>query len=151
MGQLQGNKIKQLTRDVPNLSCIETLCTKEHAQRLNECLGGDSAIKLPLRVFIQVNTSGEGQKSGIGVPNGTDTVLSLAEFIRDQCPNLLISGLMTIGSAEHYDGDNPDFSRLHSLRRQLADDLKVTEDSLELSMGMSADFEQAVNTLQIGR
>lgn len=53
---------------------------------------------------------------------------------------------MTIGSweASHAEGENPDFLRLKDSRRLLAKLLEIKEEELELSMGMSADFVDAI-------
>ena len=54
---------------------------------------------------------------------------------------------MTIGSwgASHDPSKpNPDFTQLKQTRKELARILEISEDDLELSMGMSADFVQAV-------
>ena len=55
---------------------------------------------------------------------------------------------MTIGAYD-YDvsqGPNPDFLKLVSCRKTICDEISLKEQELELSMGMSADFEQAVST-----
>ena len=70
---------------------------------------------------------------------------SLAEYIIKQCPNLNLSGLMTIGA---YDRDpsttNPDFVSLVECKERLCNELNLEWESIELSMGMSSDFEQAI-------
>lgn len=138
IGALQGNKLKALAT-VPNL-IIETLDSPEKARRLNVLLerAGRSS---PVKVLVQVNTSGEGGKRGVG-PG--EPVLSLARLIRSECPHLCLAGLMTIGSVGQSQaaGENPEFSLLAACRRDLAAHLDL--DDMELSMGMSADFEQAV-------
>ena len=47
----------------------------------------------PLPVFVQVNTSGEESKYGVEPPQ----VVELARHVHQQCPNLRLAGLMTIG------------------------------------------------------
>lgn len=70
--------------------------------------------------------------------------------MRDACPHLRLLGLMTIGSwdASHAEDGalNPDFEALKKVRADVAAGLGLEgeEDGLELSMGMSADFAQAV-------
>jgi pyridoxal phosphate enzyme (YggS family) len=128
---------------------LETLSTTKLADKLQkelEGLGGDSK----LRVYLQVNTSGEDSKSGVDpLGDGADAsapLATLAIHVRDACPCLQIAGLMTIGSweASHTEGENPDFTMLKASRTRLAAILGVEEGSLELSMGMSADFAEAV-------
>lgn len=98
---------------------------------------------------MQVNTSGEDAKSGVEPLTAADAstpLALLAAHVRDACPNLTIAGVMTIGSwdASHAEGENPDFIALKGTRGHLAALLGVPETSLELSMGMSSDFVEAV-------
>ena len=67
----------------------------------------DSIDEGPLRVFVQVNTSGEASKSGME-PNSAD-LLQLCRTIRsdDECPNLRLQGLMTIGALAQSQQANP--------------------------------------------
>lgn len=88
---------------------------------------------------MQVNTSGEESKYGV---EPSDTV-ALARHIHEECPHLTLAGLMTIGQPD-YSSRPENFTRLSEIRAQVADALKVPADSLELSMGMSGDFEQAI-------
>ena len=55
-------------------------------------------------------------------------------------------GLMTIGSFDHdlSEGPNPDFQCLLKCREQICDSLGLQQNSVELSMGMSHDYEHAV-------
>ena len=45
---------------------------------------------------------------------------------------------------DHSPGQNPDFLKLIALRKEVAEILGTEEHSLELSMGMSNDFEEAI-------
>jgi uncharacterized pyridoxal phosphate-containing UPF0001 family protein len=98
-----------------------------------------------LNVHVQVNTSGEASKSGC--PPGADT-LALCRAIISDCPGLNLLGLMTIGaiarSRASADDDNEDFLALRAQRDLVAADLGWDPARLELSMGMSDDFENAV-------
>lgn len=86
----------------------------------------------------------------------------LALHLLQECPNLRLRGLMTIGSVESSQGageSNPDFEELVRSRDGLLEVLervkeekgvseKVDEckrEGLELSMGMSGDFAQAIS------
>lgn len=137
---MQGNKLKALLT-VPNLT-IETLDSPEKARKLNSLLERVSHSPT-VNVFIQVNTSGEEEKRGIA-PG--EPVLALARLILNECSHLRLVGLMTIGSVErsHGAGVNPEFDLLAACRQDLATHLGL--GGLELSMGMSADFEQAVSS-----
>jgi pyridoxal phosphate enzyme (YggS family) len=115
----------------------------------------------PLNVYIQVNTSDEDAKSGLPVLDSTSTpsspLVELANHVIDSCPGLKLLGLMTIGSydASHDSSHpNPDFTALRQTREQLLRLLNRSDLELELSMGMSADFVQAVkegsNSVRVG-
>jgi len=104
---------------------------------------GEKAAKL--NIHIQVNTSGEDSKSGAS-PSETP---ALCAHVREHCPHLQLLGLMTIGAIARSQASTPetvneDFVKLAEVRREVAKELKMEEGELELSMGMSADFEAAI-------
>ena len=70
--------------------------------------------------------------------------VKLAQFIIAKCPALEFRGLMTIGKMEADKDDLADFKLLAELRQKMATELKIEEPSLELSMGMSRDYEEAI-------
>ena len=54
---------------------------------------------------------------------------------------------MTIGdvnNSKRSDDNNPDFDTLLAIRDKVCDELKLERNTLELSMGMSSDYETAV-------
>ncbi|RKP08949.1 hypothetical protein THASP1DRAFT_29245, partial [Thamnocephalis sphaerospora] len=140
IGGLQSNKCKTLA-GIPNLWAVETLDSRKRAQLLDHaCMQVERAE--PLRVFVQVNTSGEESKSGVT----TEEAEQLCGFIHEYCPHLQLAGLMTIGAPDRElaEGEiNPDFASLRQCRDQIVAHLKLNE--LELSMGMSNDFAQAID------
>lgn len=140
IGNCQSNKSKDLMR-CPNLAMMETIVSQKLAKKLNSHAG--SVEKLP--VMIQVNTSGEANKNGLE----PDESVECAQFIQKECPNLKFVGLMTIGDignslAASDKGENPDFAKLRETRALVAKELNLAESDIELSMGMSSDFEEAV-------
>ncbi|XP_022708276.1 pyridoxal phosphate homeostasis protein-like isoform X2 [Varroa jacobsoni] len=141
IGRLQSNKVKQLAK-VPGLWAVETVATPKVADSLNS--SWESAQRgepHKLNVMVQVNTSGEEQKGGVEMSE----VVDLARHIREKCPRLSLLGLMTIGFADVQPGtENPDFAALAKCRNMVAEALGIEHEVLELSMGMSADFEQAI-------
>ena len=143
---------------IPNLFCIETLTSIKSANHLHTTLSSLSPPRsTPLNVFLQINTSGEESKSGL-TPLLSDSsesnteVLDVAKHILKECPTLRLKGLMTIGSWDNSssggEDENPDFKALKQTREALMSRLKeeegVDEFELELSMGMSNDFEKAI-------
>lgn len=117
---------------------VETVDTEKLASKLNAAVEGAGRSRLP--VFIQVNTSGEESK--YGVEPGADCV-KLAQYIAKDCPNLQLAGLMTIGMPD-YTSRPENFSCLSQCRKDVAEAVGVSENDLELSMGMSGDFEAAI-------
>ena len=98
-----------------------------------------------LGVHVQVNTSGEETKSGVH----PDQAPELCRYIRDACPHLRLRGLMTIGAiarskATTAETENEDFVCLRDTRDRVARELGLDVHALELSIGMSEDFEGAV-------
>lgn len=93
---------------------------------------------------MQVNTSGEASKSGC---EPGDATISLCRAV-EAAPHLNLLGLMTIGAIARSvettpENENEDFVRLREQRDLVAAELKLDRE-LELSMGMSEDFEGAV-------
>ncbi|KAK4689242.1 PLP dependent protein, partial [Tremellales sp. Uapishka_1] len=158
VGSLQSNKAK-LAASVPNLFVLETLSSIKVADLLEKSLPSERTA--PLNVYIQINTSSEESKSGLpplSSASKSDTsseVVDLAIHVLTACPKLKLLGLMTIGSFEaSHDPSkpNPDFTCLKETRKELVRILSEkniegrpkAESELELSMGMSAEFVQAV-------
>ncbi|OWZ29437.1 YggS family pyridoxal phosphate enzyme [Cryptococcus neoformans C23] len=152
IGSLQSNKSK-LAASVPNLFILETLSSTKVADLLQKSLPPSRQSKL--NVYLQVNTSGEDSKSGLSpLPSNSAELVDLAVHVIEKCPGLKLLGIMTIGSwdASHDPTKpNPDFECLKRTRAELAKALAEKgvqgapkEDELELSMGMSADFVQAI-------
>ncbi|XP_062077624.1 uncharacterized protein LOC133782365 [Humulus lupulus] len=137
VGHLQSNKVKSLLAGVPNISMVEGVHSEKIANHLDNAVS--SLARNPLKVLVQVNTSGEPSKSGVD-PSG---VVELAKHVKLHCPNLLFSGLMTIGMPD-YTSTPENFRTLSNCRLEVCKTLGLTEEQCELSMGMSGDFEQAI-------
>jgi len=123
IGPLQTNKVKDA---VALFDCIETLDREKLALKLAEEM---AAQNRDLPCFIQVNTGEEEQKAGI-LPEYAG---EFHDYCRYEC-GLDVRGLMCIPPL-----DEP--PALHfALLKKLADGLGL----VDLSMGMSADFEKAI-------
>ena len=138
IGHLQSNKAKALVEGVPSLTMVETIDSEKLANKLDAAVGG--AGRPPLTVFVQVNTSGEESKYGV---DPGEACVSLAKHIANTCPNLKLAGLMTIGMPD-YSSRPENFECLAQCRKEVAAAVGVPADQLELSMGMSGDFEAAI-------
>ncbi|KAL2473467.1 putative pyridoxal phosphate-dependent enzyme [Forsythia ovata] len=137
IGNLQSNKVKPLINGVPNLAMVETVDDEKIANHLDRIVG--SIGRKPLRVMVQVNTSGEESKHGVD-PAGC---VELAKHVTLGCPNLEFSGLMTIGMLD-YTSTPENFKMLAKCRSDVCKALGIAEEHCDLSMGMSGDFELAI-------
>ncbi|KAI0347805.1 hypothetical protein BDW22DRAFT_1349870 [Trametopsis cervina] len=150
IGTLQSNKAKSLAQ-TPNLYAVQTLTSSKAASALDKHL---PASRPRLNVFLQVNTSGEDNKSGLPPlsPSSTSTeakeakeakegeLTALARHVLTSCPRLRLLGLMTIGSlAESLSGteENSDFGRLAATRDVLQEVLRT-----EFPLGEEGDGER---------
>lgn len=145
IGGLQTNKCKDLAKNIPNLYAVETIDTIKKAKKLNDVRKQMIDAKTPgfgnVGVLIQVNTSGEEQKSGCEPGEELD---ELVRVILEECHSVDFHGLMTIGSyaVSHGEGENQEFKLLAELKEHL--EQKFNLPNLQLSMGMSGDYQQAV-------
>ncbi|XP_061363916.1 uncharacterized protein LOC133307423 isoform X2 [Gastrolobium bilobum] len=137
IGHLQSNKVKSLLSGVPNLAMVEGVDNQKMANHLDRAVS--TLGRNPLKVLVQVNTSGEESKSGIDPSN----CVELAKHVKLSCPNLEFSGLMTIGMLD-YTSTPQNFQTLSNCRTEVCKALELDEEQCELSMGMSGDFELAI-------
>ncbi|CAO3631978.1 unnamed protein product [Cunninghamella blakesleeana] len=137
IGHLQSNKCKTVAA-IPNLFAVETVDSIKKADTLNKaCISCER--KDPLRVFVQINTSNEEAKSGIEPTKSAE----VCKHIKNNCSHLQLHGLMTIGMFGRDPSEtNPDFECLVDCKKQVESELKDID--LELSMGMSGDYLQAL-------
>jgi len=134
IGHLQRNKAKKAAEI---FDVIQTIDDLETAQALNQGAGDLGKI---LGVMIQINPSGEPQKSGIPEAK-TASMIGLVQSLQ----NLRLLGLMTM--PPFFDNPNaakPFFRRLRELRDDLIRSGVLNPLSNELSMGMTGDFEVAI-------
>jgi pyridoxal phosphate enzyme (YggS family) len=135
IGHLQANKVR---RAVKLFDILHTLDSVSLAHRLDRSCAEEGRTELP--VLIQVDLAGEETKSGVAP---TD----LAEIVRivNQCSRLRLQGLMTLPPFfEDAEQVRPFFKRLRELRDELQTTGSFGERYGELSMGMTHDFEVAI-------
>lgn len=138
IGHLQRNKCNLLT-SVLNLWAVETVDSDKLASQLNSSWKRREYGRR-LKVFVQVNTSAEDSKGGCS----PSAVPELVRHIVSTCDGLEFCGLMTIGREGHDGCPNPDFECLVQCKRLISDQGIMKADDVELSMGMSADYEDAI-------
>ena len=126
IGRLQRNKVKHVIRVAHVVDSVDSLPL---AQALSQHALAQAGT---LSMLLQVNVDREPQKAGV-LPEAVPALVAAVRAL----PSLTLDGLMTIPRA----ADNPEQSR--SAFRALRG-LAVTEGLAELSMGMSGDFELAI-------
>ena len=131
IGHLQSNKVKYVAKFIDEFHALDSL---KLAEKLNHRLLLEQR-KIP--VFIQVNTSNEYSKFGVE----PEQALALI----DQCQQFTqfkIIGLMTLAI---HSQDAVEVRRCFQTLRVLRDQIqKIYPDVQRLSMGMSGDFEIAI-------
>jgi pyridoxal phosphate enzyme (YggS family) len=134
IGHLQRNKVRQI---LPVVSLIHSVDTLRLAEEINSSAG---RMGLRPRVLLQVNASNEPQK--YGVPVGAAT--HLAEQI-ETLPHLQLIGLMTMAPlTRDKELIRACFTRARELYYEMRGEKIVGKQFTELSMGMSSDYELAV-------
>jgi pyridoxal phosphate enzyme (YggS family) len=135
VGHLQTNKAR---RAVKLFDYIHSLDSVDLAQRLDDMCQTEGRAELP--VLIQINLGGEETKTGID-PHGLPELLGTVH----SCQRLQLIGLMTLPPYfENPDCARPYFKTLRELRDDLRAQGSFGEHAGELSMGMSHDFEIAI-------
>ena len=129
IGRLQRNKAREAIR---HFHWIETVDSVKLAQRLDSICEQEAKL---LPVLAQVNIGDEPQKGGVA----SEELEGLLEGIV-KLPQLQLKGLMCIPPAGGPAETRPYFARMRELFERHADAFGLSE----LSMGMSADFEVAI-------
>lgn len=134
IGHLQTNKVKDV---IGKFAYIHSLDRLSLAQELDKKA---RALDLSVQCFVQVNVSGEESKQGLSPEQLKPFLQTMAEY-----PNLDIVGLMTMAPFEYEaEQTRPVFRGLRTLRDEL-NQAAITKDPIRhLSMGMSNDFEVAI-------
>ena len=145
IGHLQTNKAKLVARFASEFQALDSLRVAEALERRLQAEGR------ALDVFVQVNTSGEASKYGL--PPG-----EVAAFLRalPAFPALRVRGLMTLALfSSEADRVRECFVLLRTLRDRLRQEAPKGIALDELSMGMSGDFEIAIEegatTVRVGQ
>ena len=135
VGHLQANKAR---RAVSLFDVIHSLDTVDLAQRLDRLCAEEGRTSLP--VLIQIDLGHEETKSGIDESELTHLVESLGPLTR-----LELIGLMTLPPFfDEPEQSRPFFRRLRELRDELNQRGAFGDRTGELSMGMTHDFEVAI-------
>jgi pyridoxal phosphate enzyme (YggS family) len=132
IGHLQSNKVKNAVHIFDRIDSVDSLGLAEEISKRCEMIGKT------MTVLLEVNVSGEGSKYGVK-PN---QALDLAQRVND-LPSIQLQGLMTMAPVmEEVQGTRPYFAKLRELRDQIQQSSGLHLP--DLSMGMSQDFEVAI-------
>jgi len=133
IGHLQTNKINKCLEWFDTLDSIDSL---KLAKKINKKLEIDDRV---LPALLEINTSGEPTKSGFDSENIDDLIACVDES------QLKVEGLMTVGPlTQEESAIRKSFRMLYALREKINDQLTTDKQLHELSMGMSSDFEIAI-------
>ncbi len=134
IGHLQTNKVKYIADKVCMIHSVDSLKLAKEINKRCEALGR------VMDVLVEVNCAGEESKSGVE-PGSAEALVC---DIINECPALRVRGLMTVApAAEDPEEVRPYFRQMRELMAEMNSRLEghILE---ELSMGMSHDFEIAI-------
>jgi pyridoxal phosphate enzyme (YggS family) len=134
IGHLQRNKIERTLPLVRLIHSVDSL-------RLLEALEREAARQArPVEALLEVNASGEANKHGFP-PEEVPSLLPKLAALRQ----VRVRGLMTMAAlTDDPEAARPTFAALRRLREALRGQVEPPHELRELSMGMTNDFEVAV-------
>lgn len=134
IGHLQTNKVKDV---IGKFAYIHSLDRPSLAAEIDKKA---AALGIEAKCFIQVNVSGEESKYGLA----PESLFSFAESLKSH-GNIRVVGLMTMAPLEaEPEATRPVFRGLRELRDELNRRSILPYEVTHLSMGMSNDFEVAI-------
>jgi hypothetical protein len=134
IGHLQRNKVKRALEIFQRLDAVDSI-------RLAEEISVRSTQRgVAARILIEVNTSGEERKFGVAPEGARELALRAS-----QMPNVAVEGLMTMAPfTEDMDVCRICFGKLREIAQRIRADESATLRMRHLSMGMTQDYEVAV-------
>ncbi|MFA7405968.1 MAG: YggS family pyridoxal phosphate-dependent enzyme [Pelobacteraceae bacterium] len=134
IGHLQSNKVKYIAGQVAMIHSVDRISLAQEIDRQWGKLGK------VCDVLIQVNVSGEATKSGTTEEGALQLVRECALL-----PHIKVRGLMTMPPFfDDPDAALPFFAELRRLAESISAQRIAGVEMRELSMGMSGDFETAI-------
>ncbi len=134
IGRLQTNKVKYIIDKFQYIHSVDRLSLAEEINKRAKSLG------IKTKCFIQVNISGEDTKTGVSPMEVFDFVTQISAF-----DSIEVVGLMTMAPFEASREEiRSIFRSLRELKDQINEKELMKRPLTELSMGMSNDFEIAV-------
>lgn len=145
IGHLQTNKVKYIIDKVSMIHSVDSLrLAREIDKRAAQ-------HDLTMDILVQVNTANEESKFGSSSEDADGLISSIAE----ECSNIRIRGIMCIAPFEAEPEDAaPFFREAKKIYDRYIDDSRERIDFKYLSMGMTHDFEVAIeegsNLIRVG-
>lgn len=134
IGRLQSNKAKFIVGEVTLIHTIDSL---KLAQKVNDLAAKKSLVQ---DILLQVNTSGEPSKNG-ALPSEINLLVTQMKALK----NIRLLGLMTMAKkSERSEDSKSSFTQLKNLLEKINQQKLYPKSLTELSMGMSADYEVAL-------
>ena len=134
IGYLQSNKAKYAIRLFDMIHSVNRMDLAVELDRRAGLAG------CRMKILVEVNTSGEKTKSGVDHPEAIQLIKEIASL-----EHLTIRGLMTMPPwFDDPEDARPYFATLRALRDRVMEEQIPGVEMIELSMGMSGDFEVAV-------
>lgn len=145
IGRLQTNKVKYLNEHIALIHSLDRL------NLLNTLESQGAAKEIVWPTLVQVNTSRDPNKAGLMEEEVEDFLAEVAK-----CQYVKVLGFMTIGALDATPKETQEFFRqLRLLKERLQEKSIPNVELKELSMGMSQDFELAIQEgatmIRIGR
>ena len=135
IGHLQSNKARRAVQLFDVIQSVDSVELATRLERICEELGRET-----LSVFIQVDLAREVTKSGVA----EEDLPALADYLTT-CRRLRLVGLMLLPPYfDDPESARPYFRRLREVRNNIAARDAFAEGAGELSMGMTHDFEIAI-------
>ena len=134
IGHLQSNKVKHVIEWIHLIHAVDSVSLAQ------EISARAAKARRTMDILLEVNTTGEKSKFGLRPEHTVEFVRSLADL-----ENIRISGLMTIGPfLPDPEGSRPMFRSLRLLKDELSNLSQPNVSMTHLSMGMTGDFEVAI-------
>ena len=132
IGQLQSNKVKKAVMYADRIESVDSIALLD---KINTEAG---KINKKMEILLEVNSSNEEQKSGL---KPSEEVISAAEYAFT-LEKVQLVGLMTVGPLG---GDEEKNRKAFLYTKEIFDEISKTHPLSVLSMGMSGDWETAID------
>lgn len=134
IGHLQSNKARFIPGRFQMVQSVDS-------ERLARALARLIPAEQTLDIMIQLNWSHEGSKSGIGTLDALRQIIAVMTTL----PTLALTGLMTIPDPSYDEArTRAHFAEVRELHEQMRSEFHLGSPFRHLSMGMTHDFEWAV-------